>query len=177
MHPRDLLLSSYDYELPAQLIAQEPIEPRHDARLMAIPNTSEDVSAIRDLKISDLVNELHPGDLLVMNDTRVLKARLKARLSGGGIVELLLLEPKEKSEWLCLAKPAKKLKPGDDLVLDSIEQAPVKLSVISKDHETGGRVIKFPSNCIDRESIEDLLEKYGEVPLPPYILSLSLIHI
>ena len=167
--PRDLLLSSYDYELRTELIAQQPIEPRHDARLMIAPKTIQNISAIRHLRIWDLLKEFQPGDLVVMNDTRVLKARVKVRLTRGGIAELLLLEPKGKGNWLCLAKPGKKLQPGDRLLLDHFDQETLILKVISKDHQTGGRIIRFPSDCADRESIEGLLERYGEVPLPPYI--------
>ncbi len=136
---------------------------------MVTPRADQDLSSVQHLKVWDLLKELKPRDLIVINDTRVLKARLRIRLPRGGIAELLLIEPKGDGKWLCLAKPAKKLKPGDTLCLESLEQESLILQVIAIDYDTGGRIIQFPSNCFDRESIEGLLDRYGEVPLPPYI--------
>ncbi|KGG12995.1 S-adenosylmethionine:tRNA ribosyltransferase-isomerase [Prochlorococcus sp. MIT 0601] len=167
---RDLLLSSYDYKLDQRLIAQEPLDPRHEARLMLISKELQKNSlGIKHLKVWDLVDELHAGDLIVMNDTRVLKARVRVRLASGSLAELLLLEPQGEGLWLCLGKPAKKMKPGDYLWLESLEQEPVRLQVIRKDNLTGGRVVQFPKCFSERETIENFLERYGEVPLPPYI--------
>ncbi len=168
-NPKDLLLSSYDYELPTNLIAQRPIEPRHDSRLMVINYEKKNLSHVKHLKVWDLLHELRSQDLIVMNNTRVLKARLKVRLSKGSSAELLLLEPKGAGKWLCLAKPAKKLHPGDKLILESIEHETIELTVVARESQSGGRIIQFPSNFFDRESIEELLERFGEVPLPPYI--------
>ncbi|MEX0587916.1 MAG: S-adenosylmethionine:tRNA ribosyltransferase-isomerase, partial [Cyanobium sp.] len=119
MDPADLRLSSYDFQLPEERIAQRPLEPRHSARLLAVE--APDTGAPRHLTVWDLQQELRSGDLLVVNDTRVLRARLQARRPSGGSVELLVLEPWQPrpaesatpGQWLCLAKPAKKLKPGD----------------------------------------------------------------
>ena len=105
----------------------------------------------------------------MVNDTRVLKARLRVRRSGGGLAELLVLEPHGDGQWLCLGRPAKKMRPGDQLWLESLEQEPLGVHVLASDEATGGRLIQFPPGCDDAVAIEGLLERYGEVPLPPYI--------
>ena len=117
-------------------------------------------------QVWDLLEQLQPGDLLVVNDTRVLKARLAVRRSGGGLSELLVLEPRGESRWLCLARPAKRMRPGDSLTIDGTS---ISLKVLAEDPASGGRVVQFPSNCRDAETIEALLNDVGEVPLPPYI--------
>ena len=117
-------------------------------------------------QVWDLIEQLQPGDLLVVNDTRVLKARLAVRRSGGGRSELLVLEPRGESRWLCLARPAKRMRPGDSLTIDGTS---ISLKVLAEDPASGGRVVQFPSNCRDAETIEALLNDVGEVPLPPYI--------
>ncbi len=165
----DFFLSSYEYELKEELIAQKPIEPRHDARLLIVNGLDGNLAASSHVKVWDLTKELRRGDLLVLNDTRVLKARLRVRLSNGKLGELLLLEPTTGGKWLCLAKPAKKMRPGDYLRLEAPNKTSVRLNVIEKDATTGGRIVQFPSCYSDRASIESLLDSYGEVPLPPYI--------
>ena len=164
--PRDLLLSSYDYALPEGFIAQAPIEPRHDAALLMAPPIGAAPSAARHGRIWDLLEELQAGDLLVVNDTRVLKARLHVRRAGGGRSELLVLEPRNDGQWLCLARPAKRMRPGDVL---TIEGTSITLTVLAVDPASGGRLVQFPSDCRDAATIEALLNQYGEVPLPPYI--------
>jgi S-adenosylmethionine:tRNA ribosyltransferase-isomerase len=215
--PLDLLLSSYDFELPERFITQRPVEPRHAARLLVVdPPTSASPAAVavamatapdglvgesdsgaavgeavtvatqqgpcRHRSVWDLAEELRAGDLLVVNDTRVLKARLRARRATGGAVELLVLEPASltasaaastvalgPSDWLCLARPAKRLRPGDVVQLGHPGQPPLELPIVAADDETGGRVVRFPSGCTSPEAIEALLARYGEMPLPPYI--------
>ncbi len=170
--PRDSLLSSYDYELSADLIAQEPAEPRHKARMMMLSKGKRTgVINSSHLRVWDLLKELRSGDLLVMNNTRVLKARLKVRLQSGSLAELFLLEPLGGGDWLCLAKPAKRMRPGDYLSLASSEQDHISLKIIGKDNSTGGRIVHFPPCFSDREKIESFLCQYGETPLPPYIHS------
>ena len=164
--PNDLLLSSYDYPLPRERIAQTPVEPRHQARLMMVSPSGQHPIAPRHGCVWDLLDELKAGDLLVVNDTRVLKARLKVRRSGGGLSELLVLEPRGDGKWLCLARPAKRMLPGDSLRIDETD---ITLLVLSKDVATGGRIIQLPPEYHDAVSIEKLLNQYGEVPLPPYI--------
>jgi S-adenosylmethionine:tRNA ribosyltransferase-isomerase len=176
--PADLRLSSYDFALPEERIAQRPVEPRHAARLLAVdpPGTGPDPHA-RHLTVWDLQRELRPGDLLVVNDTRVLRARLQARRPTGGAVELLVLEPWQPQpgqasaagQWLCLAKPAKKLQPGDWIEVVAAGQPPLPVQVLGSDPETGGRIVQFPAECADAAALEPLLVRYGAIPLPPYI--------
>ena len=169
--PADLLLSSYAFNLPEALIAQSPVEPRHAARLLAV----EPAGGARHLSVWDLQQELRPGDLMVVNDTRVLRARLDARRASGGAVELLVLEPAELSVpaatavWLCLARPAKRLKAGEWLTVEAHDQPPLRLQVLGADPATGGRLVAFPKECVDAASLEPLLLRYGAIPLPPYI--------
>ena len=164
--PRDLQLSSYDYPLPPERIAQAPVEPRHSARLLMVPPGGEPSTDAAHGQVWDLLEKLQPGDLLVVNDTRVLKARLKVRRAGGGVSELLVLEPRGEGLWLCLARPAKRMRPGDALTIDGTS---IRLMVVSEDSASGGRVVQFPADCADAETIEGLLNECGEVPLPPYI--------
>jgi len=189
--PADLLLSSYDYLLHEGSIAQEPVEPRHAARMLALGAAAatasggeEGFAACRHRTVWDLQEELRPGDLLVVNDTRVLQARLRARRGSGGAVELLVLEPAAlaadvgaaglgespaPSDWLCLARPARRLRPGEVLLLEREGQPPLPLEVVGADGSTGARLVRFPADCRDAAAIEALLQRYGEMPLPPYI--------
>lgn len=167
--PRDCLLSSYDYQLPEERIAQAPVEPRHAARLLMVPPVGSALEQVRHQTVWDWQNALQPGDLLVVNDTRVLRARLRVRRAGGGLAELLVLEPRGQGRWLCLARPGKKLRPGDQVWLEALEQEPLPLQVLTSDAASGGRIVQFPPGCEDAIAIEALLERYGEVPLPPYI--------
>ena len=213
LDPDDLQLSSYHFELPQERIAQRPLEPRHTAKLLAVEPihlaTAVDglgaalqasglgtAAPARHLQVWDLHQELLPGDLLVVNDTRVLRARLQGRRANGGAVELLVLEPwlpapgqnqlsshKEldyqnqfvssagPGQWLCLAKPAKKLSPGDWIEVQASGQPNLRLQVLAREPETGGRIVQFPSDCLDAASLEPLLVRYGAIPLPPYIHS------
>ena len=178
--PADLLLSNYDFPLPQGCIAQRPVEPRHAARMLAV----EPGQGCRHLTVWDLARELRPGDLLVVNNTRVLKARLRARRPSGGAVELLVLEPASEggrppgesraqgpgpSDWLCLARPARRLGVGQTVLLEHPDHPPLPLEVVALDPDSGGRVIRFPDGCRDAASLEALLDRYGEIPLPPYI--------
>ena len=129
--PRDRQLCSYDYVLPEERIAQEPVAPRPAARLLLVPPLGAAVGPVRPPPVWDWQQELQPGDLLVVNDTRVLKARLRVRRSGGGTAELLVLEPRGDGRWLCLGRPAKKMRPGDQLWLESLEQEPLGLQVLA----------------------------------------------
>jgi S-adenosylmethionine:tRNA ribosyltransferase-isomerase len=163
----DQWLSSYSFDLPDELIAQRPVEPRHAARLLMV---EPDLGA-RHQRVWDLAGELRSGDLLVVNDTRVLRARLEARRPSGGSVELLVLEHWHggPGQWLCLAKPAKKLKPGDWLEVVAEGQPPLPVQVLGSDPDTGGRIVQFPVECADAAALEPLLVQYGAIPLPPYI--------
>jgi len=169
--PLDQRLSSYVFDLPETFIAQRPVEPRHAARLLAVAPAPELSSPFpcRHLTVWDLQQELRPGDLVVVNNTRVLKARLQARRPSGGAVELLVLEPVAASDWLCLARPAKRLQPGEVLQLEHPDQPPIGLEIVAIDSASGGRVVRFPADCTSPEAIEALLARYGSMPLPPYI--------
>ena len=166
---KDNLLSSYNYDLPNNLIAQSPTEPRHDAKLMIIKNGLDDALNLAHAKIWDLKDMLKAGDLLVVNNTRVLKARLNIRLSGGGLGELLLMEPRGNGQWLCLGRPARRMRSGDQLWLDTSPINSLCLKVFDKDESTGGRIIQFPNEFSSRTEMANLLDLCGEVPLPPYI--------
>ena len=166
---KDNLLSSYNYDLPNNLIAQSPTEPRHDAKLMIIKTGLDDALNLTHAKIWDLKEILKTGDLLVVNNTRVLKARLNIRLSGGGLGELLLMEPRGNGQWLCLGRPARRMRSGDQLWLDTSSDNSLCLKVVDKDESTGGRIIQFPNKFSSRTEMANLLDLCGEVPLPPYI--------
>jgi S-adenosylmethionine:tRNA ribosyltransferase-isomerase len=163
--PRDSLLSSYDYVLPEACIAQRPVEPRHAARLLMLQSGR----SCRDGQVWDLLDQLRSGDLLVVNDTRVLRARLTVRRAGGGLGELLVLEPRGEGRWLCLARPAKRLRPGDAVELVADGEEPLPLQVLEVDGASGGRVMQFPAEYADAVGLEPLLVRYGSMPLPPYI--------
>jgi S-adenosylmethionine:tRNA ribosyltransferase-isomerase len=184
LDPADLQLSSYHFELAQERIAQRPIEPRHAAKLLAVEPIAGASGAAgvaeqgpaaraRHLQVWDLHRELRPGDLLVVNDTRVLRARLQGRRASGGAVELLVLEPwlAAPGQWLCLAKPAKKLKPGDWIEVEAEGQPSLRLQVLASEPESGGRIVQFPGECLNAAALEPLLVRYGAIPLPPYIHS------
>jgi S-adenosylmethionine:tRNA ribosyltransferase-isomerase len=163
----DTQLSSYDYPLPEELIAQRPWEPRHGARMLAVgPGEGAQHQTVWQLQ-----EQLRAGDLLVVNNTRVLRARLRAQRPSGGAVELLVLEPLGEGRWLCLAKPAKRLRAGDGLELVADGEPPLALQVLGSDAATGGRILQFPREAIGAIEMEPLLLRYGAIPLPPYIHS------
>ena len=152
--------SRFDYELPAERIAQEPAHPRDGSRLLVDrgPGADPDHRLTRDLP--DLVG---PGDLLVVNDTRVLPARLMLRKPTGGAVEVLLLDPRPAAgEWEALVRPGRRVPPGTELALD--DDGPTVLTVNER-VDGGRRVVGFA----DASSISALLDRHGQVPLPPYI--------
>jgi S-adenosylmethionine:tRNA ribosyltransferase-isomerase len=149
-----VLTRDFDYELPAASIAQEPA-PRGESRLLVLDRDGPE----RHARVRDLPRLLRPGDLLVLNDTRVIPARLFGRRAeGGGRMELLLVERLGDREWNALVKPGKRARPGT-----AIELAPgLTAEVIEKDEE-GRYRLRFS------EPVEPHLERLGHVPLPPYI--------
>jgi len=157
----------FDFELPPELVASAPAAARDGARLLVRPR---DASApIRHARVLDLPDLLAPGDLLVLNDTRVLPARVHVRRPTGGRVELLMHAPApgadDPREWTAFARPAKKVKPGE--VLTPERGGGVRFEAISRapgDAEWRLRVL-----CDDGAGVEEALERVGEVPLPPYI--------
>ena len=168
---RDHKLEAYDYLLDPSLIANKPSEIRHKSRLMIVRDSllEEDCSTNKFTK--NLLDEFREGDLVVINNTKVMKARLRVELENGKSVELLVLEKSHDCVWLCLAKPAKKLKINSKLKIKSPLAQNINLIVAEIDGETGGRFIKFPENINDLNSMNNLLDIYGEIPLPPYIKS------
>lgn len=146
----------FDYDLPEQAIAQAPIEPRDGARLL-VDQGPDGVPV--DRAISDLPALLAPGDLLVINDTRVRPARLRLEKPTGGRAEVLLLEPRAGRSWSALVRPGRRLRPGTVL---GVHGEPV-LVVGGAEDET--RVVTF----LGDRPVEDVLTEVGEMPLPPYI--------
>ncbi len=149
--------SDFSYELPPELIAQTPIEPRDHSRLLVINRADGSLQHRRFFEIGEF---LHPGDLLVFNDSRVIPARLRGRKVGSnGKVELLLLRPMEPRLWQALARPGRRLQPGAKLRFD----APTKSyqAEIIKKNEDGTVLVTLED--------EAMIEACGQVPLPPYI--------
>ena len=155
-----LLLSSFDYPLPPDLIAQTPPAERDGGRLLLVDRAS---GQLTDHLITDLPALLNGGDLIVVNNTRVLPARLRGRKASGGQVELLLLHRKDENVWEALARPAKSCRPGatfDLISRDGLETSPVTVLENLKE----GRVLVQVE-----PDLESNLETFGETPLPPYI--------
>lgn len=152
-------LSDFDYELPKELIAQAPAAERDLSRLLHLRPDG----TIRHHVFRDLPGLLKPGDLLVLNDTRVFPARLEGTRMGGGRCGILLLEALDSGRFRVLAKPAKKIHPGDRL---SFGGGRLEAEVISAEEE-GIRIVRFRFEG----DWDDLLEELGTTPLPPYIES------
>lgn len=150
-----MLTSDFDYELPPEAIAQEPA-PRGESRLLVLDREGPE----RHARVRDLSRLLHPGDLLVLNDTRVIPARLYATRAGGGggRMEILLVERLAGREWDALVKPGRRAKPGTVFEFD----AGLTAEVIAKDPD-GRHRLRFS------EPVEGHLDRLGHVPLPPYI--------
>ncbi|NET83815.1 MAG: tRNA preQ1(34) S-adenosylmethionine ribosyltransferase-isomerase QueA [Moorea sp. SIO1F2] len=190
-HQIDRLVSSYDYELPQEQIAQTPLSERDGSRLLVVDSPTHHSHHI----FRELPQLLQPGDLLILNNTRVIPARLYGRKSTGVPVEILLLEERQHQgqhqgqqqgqhqSWLALVKPGRRLKPGaeiwftpsSDLGLNDSTLSkhlttplpPLKATVLATDEATSGRILQF--DFPEGVSWETLLELYGQVPLPPYI--------
>ncbi len=152
----------FDYYLPKELIAQEPVENRESCRLLVLDRAT---GAIAHRVFSDLTTLLKAGDLLVLNDTRVLPARLRCRRPGGGKVELLFIEPVDALSWKTLAKPGRRLRPGDTVAVES--EGIAQELTIAGIGDNGERVVRLGSGSFT--TLEDLIERCGEMPLPPYI--------
>lgn len=152
-------VSDFNYKLPEELIAQHPLEKRDSSRLMLI---DKETGAIRHEVFSSLPEFIQEGDLLVMNDTRVLPARLLGvREDTGGHVELLLLNRLDARTWVTLAKPGKSVRTGRSF---SFGDGALKAEVMEV-REDGNRVVRFSYEGI----FEEVLDRLGEMPLPPYI--------
>jgi len=146
------------YDLPEELIAQSPLEQRDSSRLLVLDRETGSVSHKH---FYDVLEHLKPGDCLVMNDSRVLPARLLGHRPTGGAVELLLLKDLGDKKWECLAKPGRKLREGQEVVFGNGELTATVLEV----KDDGNRVVEFKFAGIFLE----VLERLGKMPLPPYI--------
>ncbi len=152
-------VTDFDYELPEELIAQHPVEPRDTSRLMLLDKVTGEVS--HRAHFYDIVDEVSDGDVLVFNDTKVIPARLYGQREGsGGKVEVLLLTPCGENRWECLVKPGKKCPIGQVIVFDER----LKGTVIDKT-SFGGRIVEFDCDGV----FDDVIQEIGEMPLPPYI--------
>ena len=150
--------SDFDFELPEELIAQTPIQQRDHSRLMHLDKQTGEISHEH---FYDLPRFLKKGDCLVLNDSRVLPARLIGCRSTGGSVELVLLRDLGEGRWECLSRPGRKTKPGTELNFGGGELTATVESVA----EGGNRIVKFHYEGIFLE----VLERLGKMPLPPYI--------
>lgn len=147
------------YDLPKERIAQTPVEPRDHSRLLVMDRFTGEMEHRH---FYDIVDYLHPGDLLVINDSRVLPARLYSyKEDTGAHMELLLLEQKENMVWECLAKPGKKAKPGVKLIFGD----GLLVGEVVEVKEDCNRMVKFTCDG----NFYSVLDQIGQMPLPPYI--------
>lgn len=154
----------FDYPLKDELIAQEPLANRDLCRLLVL---HKEDGLIEHKQFFDLQEYLKPGDLLVLNETRVLPARLKGlRAETGAKIEVLLLKQTETNVWECLVRPGKKARAGTQLFFE-YEGAPVLSAFVEKELEEGLRLLSFTS--LTSASVNELFHVIGEMPLPPYI--------
>lgn len=151
--------SDFYFDLPQQLIAQTPIEPRDHSRLLRLNKQSGEIEHFH---FYDILSFLNEGDLLVVNDSRVIPARIYGKNEKGGDVEILLLKETEKDTWEMLVKPGKRARVGNTLTFgDGL----LKGEIISVADE-GNRICRF---SYDAKNIYEVLDKIAEMPLPPYI--------
>ena len=146
------------YDLPEELIAQTPLEQRDASRLLVLGRDSGEISHRH---FYDIVEYLQPGDCLVMNDSRVLPARLLGKRPTGGAAEVLLLRDLGHKQWECLVRPGKKMQTGSEVIFGNGELTATVTDVL----EDGNRVVTFHYDGIFLE----VLERLGKMPLPPYI--------
>jgi S-adenosylmethionine:tRNA ribosyltransferase-isomerase len=188
----DCSVAGYDYTLPPELIAQNPAVPRDSSRLLVVnsPTTGAETEASHHI-FHDLPALLRSGDLLVMNNTRVIPARLYGHKTTGAKIQVLLLEERQYNCWLALVKPGKSFKQGTKIIFESraagigdsensypvpspqslIPSPQLTATVLETDAATGGRLLQF--DVPEGKPLVQLLEVFGEVPLPPYITASS----
>ena len=150
--------SDFSYYLPEELIAQTPLEQRDSSRLLKLDRTTGNVEHHH---FYDIINYLQPGDCLVMNDSRVLPARLLGHRPTGGAVEVLLLRDLGNKRWECLCKPGRKMQVGNTVLFGNGDLTATVVEV----KEDGNRIVEFQYEGIFLE----VLERLGKMPLPPYI--------
>ncbi len=151
-------LEDFVYDLPERLIAQTPVEPRDHSRLLVLNRRD---GSIDHRHFYDLPEYLNPGDVLVINKTRVLPARLYAKRATGGVVEVLLVQQVDMNHWKALVKPGRKAKPGETLLFDDN----LLTGHVEEVVEEGMRLIRFEYEG----NFMEILDKLGTMPLPPYI--------
>ena len=189
-----LRISDFDYDLPQELIAQTPIEPRDASRLLVVHRAAE---TFEHRHFRDIGNYLHPGDLLIANQSRVIPARLLGHRAGtGGAVEVLLLAERPDlgpDYWETLVRPGRRLHAGARILFDDASQGPQLEGEVLQRTDAGGRIVRFtvvqgdvgaqciaPSNGHDTlpgrntsrpyiTPVRQLIDKLGKMPLPPYI--------
>src|SRR5436305_5588708 len=150
-------VAAFDYQLPEELIAKAPLPERDASRLLVLPRTE---GAPADRSVRDLPDLLREGDLLVVNDAKVIPARLRGHKEGtGGKVELLLVEPAGGTEWLALGNASKPLRPGA-----FVEAHGARIEILAEDD--GELRIRLP---VEGDDLWRYLDEAGEMPLPPYI--------
>ena len=151
--------SDFNFDLPQELIAQDPLEDRSSSRLMVLNKESGEIAH---RIFHDITEYLHPGDCLVINDTKVIPARLiGTKEDTGAHIEILLLKRKENDVWETLVKPGKKCRPGARVVFGNGELKAEIVDVL----EDGNRLVHFEYEGI----FEEVLDRLGQMPLPPYI--------
>ncbi len=152
-----LKTSDFYYDLPEELIAQTPVYPRDSSRLLYY---NKQTKSVKNGVFTDVLDILQKGDLLVVNNTRVLPARMFAYTEFGGKIEILLLKRLSLTDWEVMVKPGKKAKENVKLTINE----ELSLTVLSRT-ESGGRIVRFHFNGV----FEDIISRVGEMPLPPYI--------
>ena len=157
MTKKKLTTKDFDFNLPEELIAQKPIKDREKSRLLVLNKENREITHQYFFNILDY---LKPGDCLVLNDTRVIPARLFGKKKTGAVIELLLLKRISLNRWECLVKPGKRAKIGTRIIFGDILTAEVK-----EDLEDGIKVLSFEYDGL----FETILDELGEMPLPPYI--------
>ena len=159
-----MLTADFDFELPAELIAQAPAAQRDLSRLLVLHRCS---GQIEHRQFRDLLDQLHPGDLLVLNDSRVIPARLRGRNEHTrGQFEILLLEENVPNDWWVMLRPGKRARVGTQIVIADLHGRPsgVRAAVIETNAE-GHRRLRFTGT----PNIAEVLDMLGDVPLPPYM--------
>ncbi len=151
----------FDYSLPQELIAQTPIPGRDSSRLLVLNRKNKSLAHGH---FSDIVDYVGSGDVVVVNNTRVIPARLFGRRRTGGRVEVLLLNPAGPGVWECLVRPGHKLRPGEDIFIGE-NRFPDMIGKVEARTSYGGRLIRWQY----QGRWEDVLERAGHIPLPPYI--------
>jgi S-adenosylmethionine:tRNA ribosyltransferase-isomerase len=151
-------VEEFDYNLPEELIAQVPIEPRDSSRLLVLNKHNGDISHDHFFNVG---NYLKPGDVLVINDTKVLPARIYCTKDTGAVIELVLIQQVDMCHWKALVRPGKKVLPGTKLNFTTPDLKAEVVEVV----EEGMRLIRFDFN----KDFFTILDKVGQMPLPPYI--------